>query len=441
MLTDVERFVAESSMVPRGARVLAAVSGGPDSMVLLDVLSRLMPRLDFTLSCACVDHGLRPEAELEADLVREQSAIRDVPFCLLVGDTPVWRQEHGGGIEQAAREVRMRLLAREARRVGASRIALGHTLDDQAETVLMRVIRGAGLAGLCAMRPVRDDLWIRPLLKTTRAAVLRHARDHAIPFINDPSNLDRSILRNHIRFEVMPVLEALEPGMADKLASLADRASDAMDVIGPIVQAKLEGAVHGTTHGLSVDRCVLARAQDGLARHIVREVISRVKGDTRGLARTHVQAILELARSGDGSARVDLPGGLKATRAYDLILLGLAPGEASSRPALVRVNGPGLFVFSGIELTVRAGQGAPFPLELRGRLPGDRLVGRQRKLKRLFIDRKVPRTLRDGVPLLTRASDVLWAGGLYSGKDVCLEVDMRPLGECAYLEWLGGTRT
>jgi tRNA(Ile)-lysidine synthase len=433
MIREVAAFIEEHGLVPVGCTVLVAVSGGPDSMALLDLLARLRRPMGFDLACATVDHGLRRSARDEAALVAREAAARSVPWALLEGDAPL-EARRGGGPEEAARRVRFALLDAHARGCGATRIALGHTLDDQAETVILRLVRGTGLHGLGGMSPVRDGRYVRPLLGVRRRRVRAYVRDRAIPWAEDPTNRDERFVRNRIRNRVMPVLEACQPGAAERIGALADDARDVRRALDDVVRGICERIVQKRGGARVVDREALMRLDPGLRSYVMRRVLVDLKGDARRLGRRHIEAVLSICASGRGSASVDLPEGIRAERAYGELVI-LRPGEPCAAAA-IRVHGPGRYRRADVELDVR-GAGGAFPLDLRGRRPGDRLAGRTRRLGRLLIDRKVPRMLRDELPLLADGREVVWAGGLFLARAVHIEVDMRPCGRSDYLEWLG----
>lgn len=439
MIDDVQRYIQEHRMVGRGQRLLAAVSGGRDSMTMLHLLARMRSVLGFELCCACVDHGIRDDTAEEIALVRSFAGDLDVPFSELTGDAPGVLDRNGGGLEQAAREVRLGLLAGEARKREAHGVALAHTLDDQAETVIMRIQRGTGLSGLGAMRPIRDGFWIRPLLQTARSSVAAYASRHRVPWIQDPTNRDPGFTRNRIRLEVLPVMEQIQPGIAERLAKLAHEAQDAGDVLAPLVNSAVKEAALSWEGTWILDRVVLDSMDRSLASLVVREVLRRLLGDLRGMGRSHVRSVMSLARSGCGSRRVDLPRGVKVVRAYDEVIFWRPRQGRCQAPERIRVEGPGEFSLGPLSVHVhpmRAGAPDPWPLLLRTRAPGDRLAGRGRKLKKLFIDRKVPAHLRDQVPVLTAGDQVLWVGGLYVDRDCGLEASLMAREASAYFRWL-----
>ncbi len=217
LLTLAKRTLREECAVERGARILVAVSGGPDSLALLDVLSRLAPGLGVEVTAHGVDHGLRPEATAELDLAAAHAARLGVPFARThVEVSP------GGNLQARARSLRYEALAAAQVAQGAELLATAHHADDRAETVLLRLLRGAGPAGL-AVLPPRFENRLRPLVRAGRRDVLAHLARHGVAFALDPSNRDRRFLRVRVREEVMPLLVELSPGIVGHLNALADQ--------------------------------------------------------------------------------------------------------------------------------------------------------------------------------------------------------------------------
>lgn len=216
LLTLAERALRKECGVERGDSILIAVSGGPDSQALLHVLARLAPRHRLRLFAHGVDHGLRPEAASELDLAAELARSLDVPFS-----RSRVKVAAGGNLQARARAARYDALARARARTGAALLATAHHADDRAETLLMRLLRGAGARGL-AVLPPRADERIRPLLRARRSDVIAHVSRHALPHALDPSNENRRFLRVRVRREVLPLLESLSPRVVDHLTALAD---------------------------------------------------------------------------------------------------------------------------------------------------------------------------------------------------------------------------
>jgi tRNA(Ile)-lysidine synthetase-like protein len=218
MLSAVLRTIAAHQLVQPGDRVLVAVSGGPDSMALLHALWEARERLGIALEVASVDHGLRAEARAEIELVRERAAALELPFAAVKVDAR--RAPGRAPLQDAARRARLEALEALARARGARRVALGHNADDQAETVLFRIVRGTGLRGLSGI-PYRRDPFVRPLLDVPRAEIQRYLARRSIPFATDPSNADPRYTRARIRHRLLPLLAAENPRVAEALVRLA----------------------------------------------------------------------------------------------------------------------------------------------------------------------------------------------------------------------------
>lgn len=216
LITLARRALEGEIALPEGARVLAATSGGPDSMALLDVLASLREPLRFSLVAHGVDHGLRAEAAHELDVAEAHAKRIAVPF----GRTRV-RVAAGGSVQARAREARYEALERAKARARADVIATAHHAEDRAETVLIRLLRGAGASGLAVLPPSDGEL-IRPLIRATRRDVDLHLERHAVPFSRDPSNEDPRFLRTRVRREVLPLLRELDPAIVPHLCAVAD---------------------------------------------------------------------------------------------------------------------------------------------------------------------------------------------------------------------------
>lgn len=216
LITRVTRALREECAVTPSSRVLLALSGGGDSSALLHVLARLVPKLGFALFAHGVDHGLRPEAALELD--RAEALCRELGVAF---SRTVLTLSAGGNLQARARDARRAALRAAAEQVGADSIATAHHADDRAETVLLRLLRGAGPRGL-AVLPARDGLWIRPQLRARKADVLAHLARHGVSYSDDPSNRNARFLRTRVRSELLPLLEQLSPQIVEHLCALAD---------------------------------------------------------------------------------------------------------------------------------------------------------------------------------------------------------------------------
>ena len=445
--SQLNEMLAAYDMIPAGSTVVCAVSGGADSVYLLHRLWLLRTMLDFRLAAAHFDHGLRgEESRRDAAFVRDFVArycgvqhcvLRDgtevelPPVELIVGrgDVAAEARARGRGIEETARELRYAFLEETADRVGAERIATAHTADDDLETLLLHLLRGTGLRGLTGIPPRRGRL-IRPMLTTTRETVEEYLRRYGLPHVEDSSNTDERFLRNRLRRQVVPLLKEFSPGVTARIPDTVARlrADEALleELAQPLCrQAWEEG------EDLVLPAAALAEAPEPLAVRAVRQLIARLRGGAAGLTAAHLEAVLALCRGNDPSAQVSLPGGLLAWREYDRLVLG--PDAPPPRVVPRTVTPPCVLKLEG-GWTLRCECG-PVPhageesdgffhfdcakiagtLRVRPRETGDELAlpGRPRRsLKKLFIDRRVPRRLRESVPVLADGAGVLAVGGI-----------------------------
>ncbi|MFO0682459.1 MAG: tRNA lysidine(34) synthetase TilS [Sandaracinus sp.] len=298
LVARVRRTIRERALLERGQTVLVAVSGGPDSTALLSVMARVAPELGLRVLAAGIDHGLRAEAAAELDLAAARAAEVGVPF-----ERRRIALEPGDGIQARARHGRYAALAEIAARQGAARVAVGHTQDDQAETVLSRVLRGGGLRGVAAIAPGRTDGIVRPLIDATRAEVRAYLDEHGIPFASDPSNADDRFERVRIRDRLLPALVAEDAHAVAHLAFLADEAREADQALEALALRALADAT--TPRGISLT--VLQGAPAAVGVRALREALG---GAT--LCRAHLSDLRRWLQEPREASEVRLPGGRTA---------------------------------------------------------------------------------------------------------------------------------
>ncbi|HKW00684.1 MAG TPA: tRNA lysidine(34) synthetase TilS [Vicinamibacterales bacterium] len=447
-MRDLARLVAGTitrhALAGADDRVAVAVSGGPDSVALVFLLREVAPDLGFALAGLIhVHHGLRgAEADGDEGFVRALADRLALPCITARADVASRARDAHQSIEAAARGARYEIFEHAARDLGATRVATGHTIDDQAETVLLRLLRGAGNRGLSGIR-VRRGLYIRPLLECRRSELGRYllARDES--FREDASNLDRSIPRNRVRHDLLPVVEDLAPGGIPALARAAEWAADDEAFLEGEAIESARSYVLSDGAGVQLKVEGLAGLPPALARRVVRLAVeSAAPGVT--VAGRHLDAVRALAAAGHGDGHLDLPG-LAVERRHGVIAIGVrgvgadedveqtsaafeyplpVPGEvavpaAGATIVTSRPNGevPGPLAARGGEVAVVQAASLALPLAVRSRRPGDRFrplgAPGRRKVQDLFVDRKVPRSERDRVPIVVDADGrIVWVAGV-----------------------------
>lgn len=377
----------------REDRVLVALSAGPDSTALLAAMAALRDVGELAgLSALHVDHGLRPGVEVDAACAAAACARLGVPLelsAVRVGP---------GNVQAEARRARYAALRAAASRGGATRIATGHTRTDQAETVLLRLLRGSGARGLGAIPPRRGRV-IRPLIDRSRAEGLAYLAELGMPWREDPTNASPRYARNRVRLELLPALRALAPSAERAIARAADLVRD--DDRALAARARRRAG-----EGTAIAVAALLGEPAAVRRRVVRRLWRNATGSARGLEAGHVEAVLALLERGRPGA-APLPGGRVARCRYGRLEIA-APPRAVPSIAPVSVPAPGRYPVPELgvvaDVQARRPEAIPWPLALRTRRPGDRLrlegaAGRT-PFKEWLIDRKVPREDRDGLLLL-----------------------------------------
>lgn len=409
-------------MFEPGQRVGVAVSGGADSVCLLEVLRQLAPRWDLRLSVVHLDHQLRGlESRADAEFVARLAARAGLEFHLR--ETAV--AARAGNLEEQARRARHEFFLGLLGGGALDRVATGHTRSDQAETVLFRLLRGSGAAGLSGIRPTTREGLVRPLLVVTRAEVRAYLQERGLPWREDSSNSELAFDRNRIRHELLPLLERdWNPRLAEALARTAETAQDE-ESYWEAETARL-AAQHFSPSGPSL--ILRAGGVAGLpraaARRLLRLALQQVKGDLRGIDWAHVEQTLRLAESPGGRGRVQAPG-VEVRRSLDWIRL--APAGLPLPARSMEIQPPGSFPApdgaTRIEILPAEPGAAPgpdlveapagsAPWLLRPWTPGDRYqpfgFATPQKLKTLFQRARLPVWERAGWPVLLAAGQILW---------------------------------
>lgn len=436
--------IRRHSMLAGGDTVVVAVSGGSDSTALVHGMAALGRDMRWSLHVAHFNHGLRRDAAEDAAFVAAMSQTLGLERHEGSADVLACSQRDGVSVEEAARRLRYEFLTRVAGEVGATAIATGHTLDDQAETVLLRLLRGSGLDGLAGIPPVRQSDGIRivrPLLELSRTEILAYLNAIGARWREDSTNWDREILRNHIRLVLLPALEGYNPDVRRTLARVAALLRDEAQVVQSLAVPEIAKTLSGNAPRVRVARTPFARLPAALQRRALREAVQRVRGNLRGVRFVHIEGARRLVLEGETGAWMPLPGGVRVTRVSGAAEVSMeAPQRA---PGVYRLPVPGEIIALefGVHMSAetierdrfRAGVTAgdlstntvmldsdviKGELVVRGPKPGDRFAplgmeGRTKLVADYLRDEGVPRHRRALTPIVTTDDGViLWIVGM-----------------------------
>ena len=448
---QVRDFILANSLIEPGDKVLVAASAGLDSMVLFELLHRLSPRLELSLAAAYFDHGLRgAQTEQEAALVRARCESLDVPFAAGRAGSGLTGRNAGQSLQAAARAARYAFLWDSAEKLGCRRLATGHHRDDQAETVLMRLLKGSGPAGLASIRPASlSGRLIRPLLGIRRSRLEQFARDNAIAWAEDPTNLTDKYYRNHLRHHLIPQIErTYDPLFSENLALLAEEAAGLRSQLDREIAPLIDrGVLRQGRAGLTLD-CAAASVLPSLVRrHLIVKGVFQLTGGKLILSGRPLNTVERLVNGPSGRS-VDLPSGLCAGKEFDkLVITGRPAGPkiAPSEEQSLACPGSTHFDLGGESWTItfeeidnrriefrpqdtRTVQGGfrelfdldqlSLPLSAGRWRSGERirqfgLGGGSKKLKKVFLEKRIPKSRRDKIPVIRDSGGkVLWVCGV-----------------------------
>lgn len=330
-------FIREDSLIGAGEKIVIGVSAGSDSMSLLHVLSRLRPELGVELVAVYVDHGLRPEeTPLEEELVIQQAEKLGVGFRIGKVNVREESSKRKISLEHSARDLRYEFLGDVAKEIGASKIAVAHTADDQAEEVLLRLIRGTGRAGLAGMKTIRDGKVIRPFLNTSKENLLSYLCDKKIPFLEDSSNRDTAYLRNRIRLEVIPFLSEINPNIAEVLRQTASVLQDEEMILSEKTEQAWTGGVAtfressclGSLPIISISLNDFSSLKRGIQRRIIEKVFVEMSSQPQF---KKIASVLAVAATGETGAQLHFSKGFRMEKEKDHLLFSYPQGAISRR--------------------------------------------------------------------------------------------------------------
>ena len=414
-------FIEKHRMVAQGETVLAAVSGGADSVCMLHVLLDLSKTLDFSLCAAHFNHMLRgEEADRDEAFVKSLCEELEIPFYSERGDVSGFAKSHGKSTEEAARIMRYAFLQDTAEKTGAAKIATAHNADDNAETVILNLVRGTGLTGLRGIPPTRDNI-IRPILCITRQEVEAYLSSRGIEYVTDSSNLEDVYSRNKLRHHVMPVLQELNPRISESIL----RTGDLLRQDEEYLCCEAEKIINENAIGNRIKASVLSALPKSISSRVI------VKLAVVPLPQIAVDSVLELCKNTSPSAKLNLPG-ITVRREYDDLVFGDTECKTFS-PIVLEEENPVVIPEINIEVTLETSvytdnihksfTGYLFKttdvcgkITIRPRKIGDKLKVRgsscTKTLKKLFTEKHIPAVYRELQPVIADENGVLGVYGL-----------------------------
>jgi tRNA(Ile)-lysidine synthase len=443
LVSRVRRFIQQKGLVKEGERWLVGVSGGPDSVCLLHLLCQMRNELGVSIHAVHLHHGLRgKEADGDAEYVGRLAARLGISFTVGKKDVMSFRQEHRCSVEEAAREVRYLFFSDEALSVQAQKVALAHTADDQAETILLHLLWGAGSRGLKGMAPIEN--WrspvtgasitvVRPLLEVTRSETEAYCQACDLQPREDTTNRSPRFLRNRIRAEVLPLLKNLNPRIRETLGRTAELISQEQTALEALAATLAKKLLKRDGERVLVDIKGMQAQSPGLQRFLLRLAWALLKGDLRNLEAQHIEKMRLLLGQKTGK-KIHLPGSVVLQREYDKVIfshkLEITP------PLLVpaKLTVPGEVDAMGYHFCahISSSHGAPNTggdshraymdaevggreLIIRARQPGDRFqplgMIESKKLQDFMVDAHIPQQIRSRIPIVCSAGHILWVVG------------------------------
>lgn len=440
--------IKKYNLLEGGETVVVGVSGGVDSMTLLHLLGRFVKKSAGKLVMAHLHHGLRgDEADRDEAFLRNVAKKTNLPLLSRRMNVKRMAAADKLNLHDAARKARYNFFNDVLKEVGGDRIAVGHNADDQAETVMMRIIRGTGIKGLAAIPPERGTI-IRPLIDLTRDEITSYAVEHGIGYVEDSSNRDTGYMRNRLRHELMPILKKYNPAVCRELNLLSSMARDMDYFISNEAAREFNRLVRaiGPENDFSLDVTAFNQLPSSLKGKVIFLGLERISGSQAGFYSSHIKNIEALISDGRSGLTVNLPGKISAFIEYGKVVFTRSHSENRLQYSYnLNVSGETIIPEAGIKLSAEkidfyydminsSGRNViyidmrkiPSPLKVRNFRDGDRIRLRgmkgRKKVKDFFIDEKIPRRIRKNVPILVSGDEIQWIVGYRDGGSLLADM-------------------
>ncbi|MGB9808074.1 MAG: tRNA lysidine(34) synthetase TilS [Thermosulfidibacteraceae bacterium] len=444
----IKRTIERFGLIEKGDRIITAVSGGPDSVALLLSLYELREKIGFELALCHFRHGVRPNDFRDVEFTRDLASKFNLPFFLGEGDASSFAKERGMSLEEACRFLRYSYFEELLKREGYDKVALGHTLSDNVETFFMRILKGSSLSGLKGIPPKRG-FYIRPLIEVTREDVLDFLKEVGVNFIVDETNFSERFFRNWVRLRLIPFLTGKVPSLnriVGRVIELLREDEDYMSNIASKVIKALPIEKRGKNIYFKIDENFI-QLHPAIKRRVIAGILYEnfYRGEPERLMSEKMSKLLKIFGSMEGSKEFKLSGGIVLRREYEKVFIGY-PESRNAEKKEVLVVGSGVYhigdwIFNvrdaimteenllnvGKFVAVFSKEKVRFPLIFRMRKEGDRIMIREgltKKVKEFFIDKKVPYSVRDKIPLLVDSEGrVIWIVGYIQNMELLPKKD------------------
>lgn len=431
VISTIEKY----SMIEKGDGIVVGLSGGPDSTCLIHVLSTIRELYDLKLYAVHLNHMIRDEEALRDEEYSEGLAKKlDIPFFSKQIPVEEYARSERISTEEAGRLLRYQLFEEIARKTGAKKIALAHNMNDQAETMLMHFIRGSGLSGISGIRPLREGKYIRPIIACSREEIEEYCCINNLDPVIDSTNKEKIYTRNRVRLELIPYIKKyFNPNLVESLYKASEIIRDEDDYINSRTFIELDRIRSG--YGVDINSFNLLHIS--LRRRMIRVLIEGIKGNLDGIESKHISDCIEFIEKKHTGKTISLPDGIECIIQYDVFKINMkeelnnfeyqlkVPGSTYIKECNCTVN---IKIIKKREMFFNDSQFIKYfdydkiknNITARNKRDGDYIYPKgmkgKKKIKDVFIDKKIPRELREKTLLITQESEVFWIFGLRDSR-------------------------
>lgn len=435
IINKVRETIIANKLIEEGDNIIVGASGGPDSQFLIYALMELRKEMDFTIILAHLNHLHRKEADFDESLVEETAEKFALDFRKKSASMDDYAKKYGLSSEDAGRRLRYEFFRQIQEEYPKSKIAVAHNLDDQAETVLMRIIRGTGVEGLRAMDYRNGDI-IRPILDIKKAMILDYLNSEQIPYAIDKTNFTADYTRNKLRLEIIPDIEKINPNFKESLVKLSEISTDEISISNSYIKNIYEDIIiQRKTDSVSFDKEGFESQDKAIQSRLIRCAIGEIKKKIRDISKENIDNFLSLVDLANGKSIIK--NDLVFLKSYKFYKMSLRKEDSQKKTGELTINigeelsfgGKRIKISSVSDFQKKHGRNVEyfdrdkltFPLSVRFRKNGDKFkpigLGHSKKIKDFFIDMKVDKEKREKIPLILSENDIIWVTSFRSSED------------------------